>query len=431
MRIYVCMILMVNVLFANDTITLEQAIQKVKQHNIEINMAQMDEQIKVFEHSIAQGSMYGSVDLSQSVLRSNDALGVFGFKLQSREVSNADFIPNDLNHPQDRNHFQTTVSYTVPLYSGGRIEQYQQITKALKVLSSLEKEELIAEKIYELKKSFYAVSLLNIYLKHLKTILQNTENLEKKTRAMYEEGYSKYVDVLEIQTRLSDVERQVSQTKANQALLYHFISFLINEPVNSIEGIYENAIPVMSIEENNKTLGIQKAEKGVEISQMNIALQEAAFFPQIDAFVRYGSGSEILLNDFSKNDAYTAGVQLRWNIFRGGSDKNSLEKARVEKLKAQQQLLLAQKSVKLQIAQMQTKIDNHDAYIMSLNKELALIHQIYENYAERYSQKLVSINDVLIKQSEELTKLLNLKEVQNARNETIFALEKLIHKELK
>ena len=61
---------------------------------------------------------------------------------------------------------------------------------------------------------------------------------------------------------------------------------------------------------------------------------------------------------------------------------------------------------------------------------MELAHLIYENYAGRYEQKLVSINDVLIKQSEELTKVLRLREVQNARNEKIFELQKLASKEM-
>ena len=444
MRLYIGVLLMLNVLIANDAITLEKAIQKVKQHNIELSIAHFNEHIKAYEHKIAQGNAYGSLDLSQTALRSNDALSVFGFKLQSREARFADFgfkqfdgvndtiAPTDLNYPQDRNHFQTTLAYTLPLYSGGKIEHYTQITKALQTLSALEKEELLAQKIFELKKSFYAISLLDVYLKHLKTMAHNTASLEKTTHAMFEEGYVKHVDVLEVQVRLSDIERQITQAQANQTLLYHFVSFLINEPITSIEGSYEDAMTMIDVEENDtQTIEIQKAQKGVEISQMNMALHESHFLPHIDAFAQYGSGSDSLFKDFSKNDAYTVGIQLRWNLFKGGSDTYNLEKARVENLKAQQQLLLAQKSVDLHVKQMQTQIHNYDAHIQSLKKEVDLAHRIYENYAGRYAQKLVSINDVMMKQSAELAKILSLKEVQNARNETIFALEKLIHKETK
>jgi hypothetical protein len=49
---------------------------------------------------------------------------------------------------------------------------------------------------------------------------------------------------------------------------------------------------------------------------------------------------------------------------------------------------------------------------------------------QRYAEKLVSIHDVLMKQSDAIGKLLKLREAQNSRNEKIFELETLITKEI-
>jgi hypothetical protein len=111
-------------LYAQSGLSLADAIAKVKQNNQEINIAKFDEQIKDLEHQMALGQSYGSLDLTQLALRSNDALSVFGFKLQSREATFSDFgfkqldmsnpnydaQPNDLNYPKDRNLFQSAIS---------------------------------------------------------------------------------------------------------------------------------------------------------------------------------------------------------------------------------------------------------------------------------------------------------------------------------
>jgi len=94
-------------------------------------------------------------------------------------------------------------------------------------------------------------------------------------------------------------------------------------------------------------------------------------------------------------------------------------------------LQLAQKSMALHVKQLQTQMQSHEYEIASLKKEVEVAHLIYENYAGRYEQKLVSINDVMMKQSEELRIVLKLKEVQNARNDIIFELEKIAAKETK
>ena len=443
MRFILLVMLSVSLVYAGEGMSLDMAIQKVKVQNSEIVIAKFDEQIKALEHQAALGAHYGSLELSQTALRSNDALSIFGYKLQSREATFADFgfkqfngtnyatKPNDLNNPQDRNHFQTKIEYTLPLYTGGKIEQYGKIAQALQQMSTLDRQALTLQKIYELKKSFFAISLLDTYLYNLRLIASNTAKLEARTESMLQEGYVKKVDLLEIQSKQADVERLIHQAEANRTLLYYFISFLVDESVDAITGNYEDAEAFFITDEHilSDNLEIKKAEQGVEISKMNIALQQSAFLPHVGAFANYGSSDDVYMNDFAKNDAYTVGLQVKWNVFNGGSDKNNLEKARVENLKASQQLDLAKKNVALHVKQIQTHILTDVYEINSLKKEVELAHLIYENYAGRYAQKLVSINDVLIKQSEEITKVLRLKEVQNARNEKIFELQKLASKE--
>jgi len=444
MRFIFLFILAFHFCFAEDGLSLKDAIQKVKEQNNEIAIAKFDEQIKTLEHQAAVGANYGSLDFSQSALRSNDALNVFGYKLQSREATFADFgfkqftgsnymlASDDLNNPQARNLFQTKIEYTLPLYTGGKLEQMGKITQALHEMSTLNLEAMKLQKIYELKKSFFAVSLLNEHLYNLHIIASNTTKLAATTEAMMQEGYVKKVDLLEVQSKQADVERLINQAEANRTLLYYYISFLVDEPVTAIKGNYEEAQTFLGNDEQilNNNLDIKKAEQGVEISKMNIDLQQGAFLPQVGAFANYGSSDNTFMNDLSKHDGYTVGLQMKWNLFNGGSDKNNLEKARVENLKASQQLVLSKKSIALHVRQIQTQIQNDEYEMKSLKKEVEFAHQIYENYEGRYEQKLVSINEVMMKQTEELSKVLRLKEVQNARNEKIFELQKLASKEV-
>lgn len=430
-------------LYAQEPLSLDRAIQKVKDQNREVDIAKMDELLKTLDVQIASASHYGALDFAHNALRSNDALNVFGYKLQSREATFADFgfeqlgdrinsnyqsTPSDLNEPQDRNHFSTTLTYTLPLYTGGKITQHEKITKALRYLSSLSKEEVRLQKIYEVKKSFYDIALMQAYVRDLCTIENNMQRVYRKAKAMQEEGYAKKVDLLEIETRLADVQRHFESAKANEALLYHYLSFLLDEPVTEIVVPDEEGVVVKVYEEERlrQNIAVKKAEKSVEISKMNIALQESAYYPQVGAFAQYGSSDDKWLNDFAQKDAYTVGVQIKWNVFNGGADKANIEKARVQHLKAEQELILSQKSLLLHVKQLQTKLHNYAYEIGSLKKEVDLAQQIYENYAGRYEQKLLSINDVMMKQTEVLQTVLRLLEAQNAHNATVFELEKIV-----
>jgi len=447
MKIIVIMCALLAYAFGVSALSLDAAIEKVKHNNLEIDAAKMDEQIKELEYQIASSAGYGSLDLNQYALRSNDALNVFGYKLQSREASFADFgfiqydstnpnvtsiIPDDLNYPQARNLFSTNVTYTIPLYTGGKIEQYRKMAQALKALSTLSREELTVQKIAEVKKSFYALSLLKNHLYRLGLIAHNIEKLEQRAAAMHEEGYAKKVDILEVQTKRADVERLVEQAKANETLLYHYLSFLLNENVESIIGNYEAELPLdMPLETMlNENRAIKKAEQSEAVSKMNVSLQESNFLPQIGAFVQYGSSDDRLMNDFSSHDAYTVGVQMKWNLFNGGADKAGLEKARVGNLKAASEARLAKETIVWHIRRLQTQMHMYEYEIASLKKEVELSQAVYENYTGRYEQKLASMSEVIVKQSDALRAVMKLQEAQNARNDVIFELEKIAAKEL-
>ena len=427
---------------AYQNLSLEQAISILKKDNLEINVAKFDEKIKAFEHEIAVGYNYGKLDLTQSAMRSNDAGNVFGFKLQSREAAFVDFgfgefdmtnpnllnvQPKDLNYPDARNHFQTKLQYQLPIYTGGKLEQYGKITKALEKMSRLDTQKIINEKIYQLKKSYFDLYLLNSYLHNLNIIKTNMEKLENMAQNMIDEGYAKKVDLLEVQSKKANVTRMLNQAKANKKLVYHFISFLLNAKVESITGNYE-AIQAKTLDKEtilNQNLDIKKAKQGLAITNMAIDLEKSANLPEVGAFVEYSSADNTFLGDFIDHDAYTFGVQLKWNLYNGGIDQKSIEKARVKNLKVRSQVDLALKGIALQVEKILTEIKSFDFDIKSLEKEIELTRTIYQNYLGRYQEKLVSINDVIIKQSLEIEKVLKLKEIQNNRSNKILELDKI------
>lgn len=434
---------------AYKNLSLEEAISILKKDNLEINVAKFDEKIKTFEHEIAVGYNYGKLDFVTSAMRSNDAGNVFGFKLQSREATFGDFgfadflspppgttdilkvQPKDLNYPDARNHFQTKLQYQLPIYVGGKLEQYGKITKALEKMSRLDTQKITNEKIYQLKKSFFDIYLLNTYLHNLEIIQNNMIRLEKMAQSMIDEGYAKKVDLLEVQSKRANVVRMTNKAEANKKLVYHFISFLLNAKVESISGNYEKVeAKTLDIDKIlNQNLDIKKAKQGLAITDMAVDLEKSANLPQIGAFAEYGSADDTFLGDFADHDSYTFGVQLKWNIFNGGVDNKNIEKARVENLKVQSQVDLAIKGITLKVEKITTEIRSFDFDIRSLEKELELTRSIYKNYLGRYQEKLVSINDVIIKQSLEIEKILKLNEVQNSRASKILELEKIANGE--
>ncbi len=426
-------------------LTLPEAIEIVKESNLEIKIAEFDTQMKEMESKLPDLGRLGKLDGTMSAMRSNDAGNVFGFKLQSREATFGDFgagefdpanpnvlsvQPYDLNYPKVRNHFLTKFTYSLPLYTSGKISSYSAIAKSMHEMSKIDKNRVVAQKIFETKKTFYDITLVENYISNLKKISSNIGKMESIVKNMVKEGYAIKTDLLEVQAHKAEAESMLIQAKLNRELAYQFLSFLLNKDVDSIKKVNEKAsldIPSLSQLENDN-FDIQKALVGLKVTKDAIDLQKSNFGPMIGGFAEYGSADNTLFNDFENKSFYTIGLQASWNIFNGFIDKTNMEKSKFEFAKTQSQVELAISGTKLKAKKIETEAKSELATIKSYEKQFLFASKVYENYLAKYSEGMISISEVLKRQSKELEILLKLLESKNKYNSKVFELNSLTAK---
>ncbi len=454
-RLLLLMLLLGMPLFAGlHHLTLGHALKILDKKNLEIKIAQYDTQMKKYDEIAAEGYNYGKLDLTMMALRSNDAGNVFGFKLQSREATFGDFgfsdflgdlgtmmqgqqldhdplkiAPKDLNYPKARNHFSTKLTYMLPVYTGGKLTEYKNITRSLFKMSKLDKAKVRSEKRYQVKKAFYDIALVQSYIGNLQHIIDNIRRLKQIISEMKKEGYAQETDKLEVRARMSEAQSMLSQAKLNRELAYQFLSFLLNTEVSSVRttSALARKPKVTKAMIERRSIDIQKARLGLKITKMAVELEKSKFRPTVGAFAEYGSADNTPFDHFFDKDSYTVGMQLQYNIFNGGVDEANLEKARVNMMKVADQVRLAKKGIALKVKQLQTQIGGYDADIKSYRAQLKFARTVYEKYQERYKEGISSISDVLMKQAKELEVLLKLLTAKNARNGKVFALQSLLN----
>ena len=451
-------------------LTLQEALDLLAKNNDQIKIAKLEERMAAFDEKIAQSYNYGSLDLIFNALRSNDAGNVFGFKLQSREAKFIDFgfdqflapmgqvleamnahpgglpqgftqqmgsildiQPQKLNYPKARNHFQTKVQYKLPIYTGMKLTMYKKISNAMKKMKHLDYKKMKNEMVYQTKKTFYDITLVENYIKNLELIKNNMDRLENIIKNFKAEGYAKDTDVLEVQAKKAEVESYLNQARLNRALAYQYLSFLIDEEVESIHHVAEIA-PLPSeptAKLVDRTIDMQKVRLGQKITSFNVRLKKSGFYPMVGAFGEYGSADDELWNRFLDKDAYTVGAQLKWNLFEGGKTNAEVQKAKIQKIKMKEQYNLAKRGLALKINQIKTAVKSKDFDIKAQSKQYELAKKIYQMYEEKYKEGIERISNVLIKQSEEIQVLLRLLKTKTERNEKVFELERLLDKENK
>jgi len=442
----VALVFLVSIVNASTPLTLSEALDVLKAENLSIKSATVKVDTAKLDIESASGNHWGKLDFIQDYANSNDAGNVFGFKLTSREATFGDFgfsefnpsnpniltvAPEVLNYPDSRNFFQSKLKYEIPLFTGFKISSYVDIMKSMAKMEGLKKDKVVNEKVYQLRKSYYDMALLRNSSENLTKILTNIETLQKMTTRMVEVGYAKKVDLLEVKAKKGNVKRLILQIQSNQKLLLHFISFLLNSKVDDIiVPDSEIAMPLYSdddILQNN--LDLKRASTGLEIREEMLDVSKSSYYPTVGAFGEIATADDSFLGDANDHKAYTVGARLTWNLFNGGIDSIKIEKSKLQHLETQIDLNKAKQGITLQIAKIRTEIETSDEEIVSLMQELDLANEVYRNYLGRYREKLSSMNDVIIKQSEQIEKILQLQAAKNKRNERIFALEKLANGE--
>jgi len=446
--------------FASETlapkeeITLDRLIEMVKSNNKEIKIAEFEQRIKELEHDVAVGYMYGSLDFSETYSRSNHAGYVFGMKMASRDTKFIDFgfdeflaqmpalmnpatssvasetvlntAPKKLNYPDARDNFETKFSYSIPFFTGGKLEGYREITKNLAKLYGINREKVNAQKLAEAKKGFYDVLLLEIFIQDLEKIKKSVERLEESVREFEKEGFASKVDTLEVRAKLKEVEEAWIKASANKELARAFLSFLAGSEISSLQGSFEELAYRYNghekIVENNRDIAM--ASMAANIAKKGVDVEKSSFFPIFGGFAEGGWNDE-KFGDFEDNSYYLVGVQAKINIFNGGIDSANYQKAKVGYLKAKEQEGLAKEGVKLKAKQLLAELRGVEGMIGANRARVELNKEIYENYKERYKERLVSINDLLIKESEFLESTLKLYDAQNQKNSILFELENL------
>jgi outer membrane protein TolC len=453
-------------------VTLTKALSMLNERNLEVKISKFEEAIKRYEHKAVRAKSYGTLDLTYTALRSNDAGNVFGFKVQSREANFADFgfadfmgalgqgvmqsaqmnngvpsfplftqglnqngnkilaiQPKALNYPKPRNHFIAKLAYKVPLYTGGMLKEYRTITKKLYRMSKLDTQKVLSLKRFEVKKTFYDIALVNSFIANLNKIKHNIRKLEIVIKEMKKEGYAVETDYLEVDSRLAEVEAMLEEARLNKRLAYQFLSFLVDRKIDSI--IAPKRVPrtprVTKRIVEAKSLDIAKAKLGLNITKHAVAVEKAKTKPQVGAFVEYGFADNSVIPISTKKDFWTVGMQAKWKLYNGGADKANLEKAKLKYLEVATQVKLAKKGIWLKASKLKSEIRSLQGRVRSFQKQYKFATRVYLTYKEKYKLGIVSITDLLIKQSKQLEMLMKLLKVKNERNAKILELQSVIN----
>jgi len=379
-------------------LSLNEAITATIQNNRAIQLATLDENIAAAKYKQTEAIYLPQLGVSYTAMNTNNPLNAFGFKLQQKIIVQNDFNPALLNNPGATSDFTAKLELQQPIINMDL--QYQRKaaakqTEVYKYKTQRSKEYLT----YEVQKAYLQLQLAYDAKILLEEALQTAQSVYKFTDDHYQQGLIQKSDVLNARVQVTTVETNLAKAKSNIGNASDYLSLLMARPGGTIYTIeksntltvFENNIPARIDSSRPDFLAMQKA---IEASSLMIIANKKNYMPKLNAFASYQLNDKQPLG-FGAN-AYVAGVQLTWNIFKGNSIKNSIATQKLERNKMESELNKQIEQTQLELTKAYRDLGDAQFDIQQQKAAIEQAKEALQILQNRYNQGLVNTTDVLM-----------------------------------
>lgn len=337
-------------------LTLKDAISRGLENNNRIKAARFTSQAARQGVTSATSRYLPVVSFEETLMVSNSPMNAFMMKLDESRFNPADFAnPDTVNHPSARHDFKTALSIQQPLF-----------VPALASMKELAvKDAQKSELDLEAARQGIAFQVFHTYLNVQRAVAQlkasdqavadARENMRLAT-VRTASGVGLKSDELRSRTNLSQVEQQQITARNNVTLSRMKLEQLIGLPDDAsyeVSGLLESvAVPEMNeqvVEEAlHSRVEFKQSQADLEKSDAALRLANSEYLPTVGAFASY----QLNAKDApfaSDNDAWTAGVSLKWNVFDGFRTTSERKRALSGQSAAREMLESTTKDVRYQV----------------------------------------------------------------------------------
>lgn len=368
----------------------------------------------------AKGYLLPNLSASLTASGSDNALNVFGMKLQQRKATFNDFganqfditnpnvlsvAPTNLNNPGWYRNYETKLQLNIPVYNGGQIlgglHQAQAMLNAARAGQNLAKQKLL----FEVLQLFEGLRTADGYVHAGQQGVQAAQSYVDLTQKLFKRGVVARTDVLQARIHLDDAKLGLAEADKRQALATTGLRIVTGLPedkpiqltsrqlVLSVPGDTLSKLKTDALLGNP---GLQALDYRVRAAQAGVTQARAAYLPHFNLMLSHQWDDNKLA--FTSSSNTIAGV-LSWDVFDFGTRSGALDRAQASVIQGRGALRQAQDQVRL-------KIDQAWQEVHLASTRLSLKHDALANAGEaarlarlRYGQGLETFTQLISAQA--------------------------------
>ena len=316
---YFVFILTASGLSAQENLTISKAIKNTLENNLDIKISENLEKIAKNNSSILNNNYLPNIQLGSDV----------NTNVQNIEIETPGGLSGALDNTQtDNSSAVVSLNYNL-IDASGRKYNFKK-SKELYSKSKLEAKEIIENTLLQLFTVYFDVGRLTEEEKILKDILEISKKRYERKLSQYEYGQTNNLEVLNAQVdvnsdsiNLLNLSNKLNNAKRDLNLIMNIeleSDFDIDTNLSFLKRDELSILFTNDIKNNTRFL---IAEKDVIISDLEKKVAKFSYLPTLGLSGSYGWNESINDNPYafynkSITDGFSAGVNIRWDIFRGG-----------------------------------------------------------------------------------------------------------------
>ena len=316
----------------------------------------------------AEASRMPQVTLSMTGASSDNALNVFGMKLQQRQATVGDFgltepgaqsgdasyAPESLNNPDAHTDFNTRVEVLLPVWNGGRIGSYED--QAAEMIQAARQGDIAVQQYltFNVYQAYEAVHAARSYINVAEQAKLTADEFVRTTKNLVDQGIVVRSEFLTAKVNQSSAEVSLLKAQGQEKIALDTLKMLMNVDANQDVDVAERTdleLPAASVEElltmaNAANPQLEAKRKDAASTAFAIDAAKADYYPSFNVMLRQDWNDESL---GLSNSSYTVAGVVSWKITDFGVTSNSVDMANAAALEKKSALRSEENKTRLEV----------------------------------------------------------------------------------
>ena len=313
----------------------------------------------------------------------------------------------DAFHTDTRNMVAGAVLLTQPLYMGGKIRAYDQITHYAEDIAQEKLRGGRQEVILQVDQAYWQVVSLANKERLAISYRDMLQQLNKDVEALIREGVATRSNALNVSVKLNEAEMTLLKVQDGLTLSRMLLCQLCGLPLESSPQLAEeqvedlSAVP-MPLASNDSVQWegrpeLRQLQKAVNIYDAKVKVQRSDFLPHLALMGGYATTYPSLVNGFEKRfrGIWNVGVTLKVPVWNWGEGRYKVRSAKAEAQIARLNLDEAREKVQLQVSQSRLRANEANRKLQLSERNLEKAEENLRVAQVGHKEGVVTTSDLL------------------------------------